>query len=111
MSVAPGRLDHAARDLVGRKELRLILPPEVFELLVAEAAARAVATLEQHAKEHEPGWLDVHGAAGYLSVSEERIRKLVQRRSIPFSQEAPGCRIFFERQALDGWMRSQRGGA
>jgi excisionase family DNA binding protein len=62
-----------------------------------------------------PGWMNVATVARYLDVSPERVRKLVARREIPFTQEAPGCRVFFSRCDLDAWMRSsaqpRRGGA
>jgi hypothetical protein len=53
-------------------------------------------------------WFDVDGAADYLSMPAERLRKLVGRRAIPYHQEAPGCRIFFSRTDLDDWMASSR---
>jgi len=41
-------------------------------------------------------------------MSEDRIRKLVARREIPYCQEAPGCRIFFSRADLDESLASFR---
>jgi hypothetical protein len=96
-------LDKAARE---RLPLTVTFPPEFTEALVAEVTARVITELKTPA-DPWPGWLDVPTAARYLSGTEERIYKLVARRAIPYSQEAPGCRIFFERQALDEWMRSQ----
>jgi excisionase family DNA binding protein len=81
---------------------------EIKTALREELLAELRADLDREAW---PGWLDVPTAARYLSVSEERIRKLVARHGIPYSQEGPGCRIFFERAALDQWMRSQVGDA
>lgn len=52
-------------------------------------------------------WLDVGTAAGHLGCSEERLRKLVQRRAVPFHQERPGARIFFNRSELDQWLLEQ----
>jgi excisionase family DNA binding protein len=51
-------------------------------------------------------WMNVESAARYLDVSPERVRKLVARREIPFTQEAPGCRVFFSRSDLAAWMCS-----
>ncbi len=53
-----------------------------------------------------PPWLDVDGAALHLGCSTERVRKLVQRRAIPFHQERPGARLFFNRRELDEWLCS-----
>jgi excisionase family DNA binding protein len=52
-----------------------------------------------------PAWMSIETAARYLDCTPERIRKLIARRSIPFSQEAPGCRIFLSKTDLDEWMR------
>ena len=53
-----------------------------------------------------PEWMSIETAARYLDMPVHRIRKLIVRRAIPYIQEGPGCRIFFSRHQLDGWMRS-----
>ena len=52
-----------------------------------------------------PAWMSAETVARYLDCPVERVRKLVGGRAIPFVQEAPGCRVFFERKAIDDWMR------
>jgi hypothetical protein len=52
-------------------------------------------------------WLDLQDAAAHLSCSPERLRKLVQRRAIPFHQERSGGRIFFHRREIDKWLLEQ----
>ncbi len=69
----------------------------LVERIAAEVAARI------GAPETSP-WLDVAGAAEYLSCSPERIRKLVARREVPFHQERPGGRIFLHKRELDEWL-------
>jgi excisionase family DNA binding protein len=49
--------------------------------------------------------MSIETAARYLDAPVERLRKLKERRAIPFSQEAPECRVHFSRSALDEWMR------
>ncbi len=49
-------------------------------------------------------WLGVQGAAEHLSCSEERIRKLIATRRIPFHQERAGGRVFLNRRELDEWL-------
>jgi excisionase family DNA binding protein len=71
----------------------------LVERIAAEVAARLAVP------EASP-WLDVAGAAEYLSCSPERIRKLIARREIPFHQERPGSRVFFHRRELDEWLLS-----
>jgi excisionase family DNA binding protein len=70
---------------------------ELLEQLRAELRAE---------REPWPAWMSVATAARYLDCSEERLRKLVARQEIPFSQEAVGCRISFSRIDLDAWMAS-----
>jgi len=53
--------------------------------------------------------MNVATCARYLDVSPERVRKLVATRRIPYSQEAPGCRVFFRRSELDEWMQQCAG--
>jgi excisionase family DNA binding protein len=88
--------------------LAIPLPPELLDRLVDAVAARV---LDRHALQANhagwPSWMSVLTAARYLDVSEERIRKLVTRNEIPYSQQEAGCRIFFDRLALDEWMRAQ----
>jgi len=82
-----------------------------FERLRAELRDELLAELrEQLAAEAWPGWLDVPTAAKYMSVSPERVRKLIARNAIPYSQEAPGCRVLIERRALDQHLRHRAGG-
>jgi excisionase family DNA binding protein len=70
------------------------------------AIAAALDSNHRDDPEPSPEWMNVNTAARYLDVSTERVRKLVARREIPFTQEAPGCRVFFSRSDLDAWMRS-----
>jgi excisionase family DNA binding protein len=51
-----------------------------------------------------PRWMSVDTVARYLDASPERVRKLVARHEIPYAQEGPGCRLSFDRHAIDTWM-------
>lgn len=83
-----------------------------FERLRAELREELLTELRDHHADSWPGWLDVPTAARYMSVSPERVRKLIAARRLPFSQEGPGCRVLIERRALDDHLRSmQSGGA
>src|SRR6266540_18458 len=55
-----------------------------------------------------PEWMNVETAARYLDVSPERVRKLQARGELPFYQEAPGCRVAFNRRELDEAIRRWR---
>jgi hypothetical protein len=41
-------------------------------------------------------------------VTVERVRKLKDRRDVPFTQQAANCRVFFNRSELDAWMASMQ---
>jgi excisionase family DNA binding protein len=88
---------------VGAPRVAIELPPAGVDV-IAQRAAELV--LEQQSRDAAgwPEWMSVETAARYLDVSEERVRKLVQRRQIPYVQEAPGHRVFFHRPDLDAWM-------
>lgn len=51
-------------------------------------------------------YLDVAGAAAYLSLTENAVRHMVKRHDIPFHKV--GKRVRFDIQDLDLWMRRQR---
>jgi excisionase family DNA binding protein len=51
-----------------------------------------------------PAYLDVPGAANYLSISVRHVYQLIQKRQIPHSKI--GGRISFNRQQLDQWHAS-----
>jgi hypothetical protein len=55
-----------------------------------------------------PAWMSVETAARHLDSPVERLRKLKDRHAIPYSQEGPGCRVFFRRADLDAWMERQQ---
>jgi excisionase family DNA binding protein len=94
---------------VNGDSLTVTLPDEFVERIAARAAQLVLAELadREHGNGH-PEWLDVPGAAAYLSVSQERIRKLQARGELPHYQEAPGCRVLFNRSELDAAMRRWR---
>lgn len=51
-------------------------------------------------------WLDARGAAEYLGVHRDTLRKLAAGRSIPTHQDRPGCKLYFRRDELDAWRKS-----
>jgi excisionase family DNA binding protein len=53
-------------------------------------------------------WLDARGAAAYLGVHRDTVRKLAAQRAIPVNQDGPGCRLYFCRGELDDRRRSAR---
>lgn len=53
-------------------------------------------------------WLDARGAADYLGVHRDTLRKLAAQRAIPSHQDGPRCKLFFRRDELDDWRCSAR---
>jgi excisionase family DNA binding protein len=90
--------------------LTLSFPAETVGALAQRAAEIVLASLgeQEGARSAWPEWMSVETAARYLNASEERVRKLKDRREIPCYQEGPGCRVFFRRSELDEWMSGFR---
>jgi excisionase family DNA binding protein len=68
------------------------------------AAVREVVREELRRQRGPQGFLDVRGAADFLSISEDALRTLQQRERIPFHR-SPGGRILFDRVELDAWVK------
>ena len=52
------------------------------------------------------GWFDVKAASVYTSLSEEAIRNLVKRNSVPHHR-TPNGRIVFKPSELDSWIAAE----
>ena len=79
--------------------LTISLAPEQLELL----ASRVADVLESR---RDDGFVDVDGAAAFLSVSRAAVYHLVERGQLPYHRA--GGRLLFERRALRAWV--ERGG-
>lgn len=91
--------------------LTLRLDADALDAIAERAAAIVLGRLREERNDGAswPEWMSVETAARYLDASPERVRKLAARGELPFSQEAPGCRVFFRRSELDEAM-ARRGG-
>jgi len=69
---------------------------------------RLLARTDADVNDHDSGWLDARGAAAYLGMHRDTLRKLAARRSIPSHQDGPRCKLYFRRDELDEWRRSAR---
>jgi excisionase family DNA binding protein len=58
-------------------------------------------------KSIEDGWLDTRGAAVYVGLTRDALRKLTASRSVPFEQECAGGKCWFKRSELDAWRRGE----
>jgi excisionase family DNA binding protein len=87
--------------------LTLDLPDAALTRLAASLADALGASINQQPDASR--WLDVQGAADYLSMTSEAVRKLAQRRQIPFYQpQGRGSRYLFRREELDAWVEQGR---
>jgi excisionase family DNA binding protein len=89
-------------------DLAISVPSDVVQAI----AERVAAMLELSSKSADgtrwPEWMSVETAARYLDVSPERVRKLQARGHLPYYQEGPGCRVFFNRRELEQQMAKFR---
>ena len=66
-----------------------------------------VETLERERNERREAsrWLDVKGAAEYLSMGRDGVRKAVRNAGLPVHR-TPTNRLLFKPEELDEWVRS-----
>lgn len=57
----------------------------------------------------EDRWLGARAAAEHLGMSLHALHRLTAERVIPFEQDGPGCKLWFQVAELDRWRR--KGGA
>ena len=75
--------------------------------VIADRIAEAItARLASSVQDVAPEWLDSRGAAEYLGLHRDTLRKLAAERAIPAEQDGPGCKLFFLRTDLDEWRRA-----
>jgi excisionase family DNA binding protein len=48
-------------------------------------------------------WIDTKQAARYLGITTSSLWKLTAARRVPFAQDKPGAKCWFQKAALDGW--------
>lgn len=77
--------------------IALTLPDELLELLADELAKRV--------QVQPVGWLNVDGAARYLSTTPDAIRSLVKRDAIPVHRV--NGRVLFSPAELDAYVRGR----
>jgi excisionase family DNA binding protein len=88
--------------------ITLLIGGQPLEAVLDDAALAAIAAAISPTDTTWQEWFNVEDAAAYMDVSPERVRKLIARRAIAFSQEGPGCRVFLRRTDLDTYLNEQR---
>lgn len=79
-----------------RVGLTASFPPTLLEA-IAQRAAEIIGTAA------DDRWLDAKSAAEHLAVPVSTLHKLSAAREVPFSQDAPGGKLYFKRSQLDAW--------
>lgn len=83
----------------------------LVDTIVAELSTHpeALAELASALAPYAPGasgdrWMDTREAASYLGFrSPSPLKKLVAARQVPYVQDTPGGKCWFQRSALDRW--------
>ena len=82
---------------------------ELLSQLADLVAARIVERLPRPDNAGTDDWLDTRGAAEYLGIHRDSLRRLAAERTIPAEQAGAGCKLFFRRSDLDAWRRRGSG--
>lgn len=87
-----------------------LFSPELRAALEQWVDDRVAAALADNGRYRDawPEWMRLPRAAEYIDVSEDALRKLAERGKVTYSQEAPGCALWFARSDLDAFMLDQR---
>jgi len=78
----------------------------------AGLAADLAAVLRPHLQHEQSvvvGWMTSREAATYLGLTLPALHRLTAARAVPFEQDSPGGKCWFNRADLDTWRRG--GGA
>jgi hypothetical protein len=91
--------------------------PEIAKLMLgmivsdADALAGLADALAPHLRPTSPEsdrWMDTKAAAAYLGLSSANaLHKLTAARLIPFEQDGPGAKCWFQKSQLDAWRRGE----
>lgn len=79
---------------------------QLLEHLVELVADRVTSQLAAPARDRDNEWFDSNGAAEYLGISRGSVRRLAAEGSIQTEQAGVGCKLYFQRSALDNWRRT-----
>ncbi|HEX3804130.1 MAG TPA: hypothetical protein VHV75_14940 [Solirubrobacteraceae bacterium] len=74
---------------------------QLAELLAPHLELPAAATGET------PRWLNSAEAAEYLGMTVNALHKLTAAQSVPFEQDTPRGKLWFQTQELDAWRRRE----
>jgi excisionase family DNA binding protein len=79
---------------------------QILDQLAARVADQITARLAAVDKPPADRWLDSRGAADYLGISRDTVRRLAAEGSLSTEQAGANCKLFFRRSDLDSWRRN-----
>ena len=62
-----------------------------------------------HESPAEAGWMTSRQAAAHLGLTLHALHRLTAARAVPFEQDTPGGKCWFNRADLDAWRRGSSG--
>jgi hypothetical protein len=98
-----GRESRKLSDARRRVHQEILNDDDALEELWEAFEARGFTCPSSTHTESQDGWLDSTAAAKYLGISRNALNEHTATRSIPFEQDGPGCKCWFERDQLDAW--------
>jgi excisionase family DNA binding protein len=78
----------------------------ILDHLAARVADQITARLAASSETSADQWFDSRGAANYLGISRDTVRRLAAEGSLPTEQAGTNCKLYFRRSALDCWRQS-----
>lgn len=85
-------------------QITITVPEALLQELETRMRKAVADAVESQNLAFSEGFLDVAGAASYLSSSPSAVRSLVKRNAIPY-HKAPTGRLLFDRRELEAWVR------
>jgi excisionase family DNA binding protein len=89
------------------------LDAAAIDVLLDRASEATLARLASRLKPHLAGmesdrWLTTAEAAAHLGCSPNALHKLTAARALPFQQDCPGGKLYFNRSQLDAWREGRQ---
>lgn len=75
----------------------------ILDHLAARIADQITARLADSPAASADQWFDSRGAANYLGISRDTIRRLAAEGSLLTEQAGANCKLYFRRADLDSW--------
>jgi excisionase family DNA binding protein len=95
----------------GTEIARLVIDAARDDSRLAADLAAVVAPHIRPEPPAEAGWMTTREAAAHLGLTLHALHRLTAARAVPFEQDAPGGKCWFNRTDLDAWRRGSGSGS